>query len=360
MNGKRRVIGRAALAAALAAGAWGAGAETAVGQGTLKRSPVDGHDTSPHTVRRVLTGRDVEVEVVDWGGTGPALIFLAGLGNTAHVWDDFAPRFTHGFHVIGITRRGFGASSKPATGYDSATLADDILAVMDAMRIPRASFVAHSFAGTELNWLAVRAQARVNRMVYVDAGFDWAELFATPEYVAGPFPRPRLADGGGTPGEMAAWYAKVAGPGYPESEVRAQYRLSSYGRVGEMLIADSAFAKLMAGTPRATVRQVLIPSLAIYGVPRTVRDRYPWYDQMTPEEKRAAEARFELERDLLERQRIRFRTEMRRGLKGVVTIPGAQAYVFLSHDRDVEVHVRRFLQSPTIGDYNSPVTRIYH
>lgn len=346
MNGNRRVVGRAALAVAVALGAWGAGMKTAAAQAPGTRMRVDLHDTSPHTVRRVLVARDVEVEVVDWGGHGPALIFLAGFGNTAHVWDDFAPRFTHGYHVIGITRRGFGASSKPDSGYTSRALAEDILVVMDAMRIPRASFVAHSFAGTELNWLAVRAQARVDRLVYLDAGYDWAELYATPRWTAGPFPRPRLAEGAGTPAEMAAWYAKFAGPGYPESEVRAQFRLSPYDRVGDMLIADSAAEKLMAGTPHARVRQVTMPVLAIYAAPRTVQEKYPWYDEMSPQEKQAAEARFELERDLLERERIRFRNEMRRGISNVVTIPGARHYVFLTHDREVETYIRRFLQSP--------------
>ena len=52
----------------------------------------------------------VSLEVVDWGGRGTPLVFLAGLGSTAHVFDDFAPQFTDSFHVVGITRRGFGAS----------------------------------------------------------------------------------------------------------------------------------------------------------------------------------------------------------------------------------------------------------
>jgi hypothetical protein len=37
------------------------------------------------------------------------------MGNTAHVYDTFAPQFTDRFHAIGITPRGFGASSRPTT-----------------------------------------------------------------------------------------------------------------------------------------------------------------------------------------------------------------------------------------------------
>src|SRR4051812_49835085 len=63
-------------------------------------------DPTPHRILRVSVAPQVELEVIDWGGSGSPLIFLAGGGNTAHVFDGFAPRFTSRFHVWGITRRG--------------------------------------------------------------------------------------------------------------------------------------------------------------------------------------------------------------------------------------------------------------
>ena len=79
-------------------------------------------DIAPHRVRSVRVEPGVTLEVLEWGGTGAPLIFLAGTGNAAHVFDGFAPRFTSRFRVLGVTRRGTGASGHPATGYDSATL----------------------------------------------------------------------------------------------------------------------------------------------------------------------------------------------------------------------------------------------
>jgi non-heme chloroperoxidase len=73
-------------------------------------------DPSPHTVQFVTVDDSVRVEVLDWGGSGRPIVFLAGLGNTAHVFDEFAPKFTPNYHVYGITRRGFGASSAPESG----------------------------------------------------------------------------------------------------------------------------------------------------------------------------------------------------------------------------------------------------
>ncbi|UFH57788.1 alpha/beta fold hydrolase [Spirosoma sp. KNUC1025] len=46
---------------------------------------------SGHQTRLVSVADSVTLEVLDWGGEGQALVFLAGLGNTAHVFDEFAP-----------------------------------------------------------------------------------------------------------------------------------------------------------------------------------------------------------------------------------------------------------------------------
>jgi len=48
------------------------------------------HDPSKHTVQFVTVEEDVRLEVLDWGGSGRPVVLLAGSGNTAHVFDDFA------------------------------------------------------------------------------------------------------------------------------------------------------------------------------------------------------------------------------------------------------------------------------
>src|SRR5579862_1751560 len=71
------------------------------------------HDPSKHTVQFVTVEKGIRLEVLDWGGTGRPVVLLAGSGNTAHIFDDFAPRLSQFCHVYGITRRGFGASTHP-------------------------------------------------------------------------------------------------------------------------------------------------------------------------------------------------------------------------------------------------------
>ena len=134
-------------------------------------------DPSPQTVQFVEVDKDVKLEVLDWGGTGRPLIFLAGLDSTAHVFDKFALNFIGSYHVYGITRRGHGASSAPTpmgANYSADRLGDDVLAVMDALKLERPVIAGFSIAGEELSSIGSRHSERVAGLVYLDAGYSYA------------------------------------------------------------------------------------------------------------------------------------------------------------------------------------------
>jgi non-heme chloroperoxidase len=124
--------------------------------------------------RLIAVEPDVKLEVVDWGGTGKAVVLLAGLGNTAHDLGGLAGRLTPTYHVYGITRRGFGASSAPATGYAADRLADDVLAVIDSLGLVRPVLAGHSIAGQELSSIGSRHPEKVAGLIYLDAGYGYA------------------------------------------------------------------------------------------------------------------------------------------------------------------------------------------
>jgi non-heme chloroperoxidase len=132
------------------------------------------HDLSPHSVQFITVDKDVRLEVLDWGGAGQPVVLLAGLGDTAHIFDNFAPKLTAQYHVYGITRRGFGVSSCPTTGYNADRLADDVIAVLDALKITRPVVAGHSFAGEELSSIAMRYPQQVAGLIYLDAAHEYA------------------------------------------------------------------------------------------------------------------------------------------------------------------------------------------
>ena len=48
-------------------------------------------------------GDGTRIEVLDWGGTGDAVMFVHGFGLNAHIWDDIAPRLTNEHRVLALT-----------------------------------------------------------------------------------------------------------------------------------------------------------------------------------------------------------------------------------------------------------------
>jgi pimeloyl-ACP methyl ester carboxylesterase len=118
--------------------------------------------------------KNVRLEVLDWGGSGRPVVLLAGGGNTAHVFDEFAPKLTANHHVYGITRRGFGASSFSASEQGGDCLRDDVLAVIDTLKLNRPVLVGHSIAGAELSSIAISRPDRVAGLVYLEAGYPYA------------------------------------------------------------------------------------------------------------------------------------------------------------------------------------------
>ncbi len=132
------------------------------------------NDPSPHKVQFVTVDKDVKLEVLDWGGTGRPMVLLTGLGNSGHIFDKFALKLTPQYHVYGISRRGFGASSSPATGYSADRLGDDVLAVLDSLKIEKPVLVGHSIGGEELSSIGSRHPEKVAGLIYLDAGYSYA------------------------------------------------------------------------------------------------------------------------------------------------------------------------------------------
>ena len=123
-----------------------------------------------------VTINGIRLHYLDWGGNGPALIFLTGMGASAYIFDKFAPRFTNKFHVLAITRRGHGDSDCPEAGYDADTLIEDIRQFMDHLNVEKASLAGHSLAGVELTHFAATYPNKVEKLIYLEALDDRREL----------------------------------------------------------------------------------------------------------------------------------------------------------------------------------------
>lgn len=113
-------------------------------------------DPSPHSVQFVVVDQSVRLEVLDWGGTGRPVVLLAGGGNTARIFDEFAPKLSADYHVYGITRRGFCASGFAPADDAVDRFGDDVVEVIDALKLNRPVLAGYSLAGAEMSSVANR------------------------------------------------------------------------------------------------------------------------------------------------------------------------------------------------------------
>jgi non-heme chloroperoxidase len=298
-------------------------------------------DGARHTAGMVAVEPGVRLHYLDFGGRGPTLLFLPGLGNTAHAFDDFAPRFTDRYHVVALTRRGFGESDHPATGYDIPRLVEDIRQAIDKLQLGKVALIGHSIAGEEMTRFAATYPDRVTSLVYLDAAYDriaadsaLQEVFTTPPNVPGP-PMPLAADTS-TPAAYVEFVHRTRGVDIPESDIRTRYRYDGWQE--EITNAYQSIAP-----ERPDYADVQAPALAIYAVTDSVSQLEPWQRSDTAN---AGEYRDLLQGiEMAERPlREKFKREVRRSR--VVEIHGGHHWIFVSHADRVFQAVRDFLAAP--------------
>jgi pimeloyl-ACP methyl ester carboxylesterase len=144
-------------------------------------------DTGTSPPSKFATVNGARLEYLDWGGSGPPLLFLAGLGGTAHIFEDLAPEFKSNHRCLALTRRGFGRSEQTAGGYELDSLAQDIFAFATQLGLRDVTLVGHSYGGTEAIRAAQMFPQLVRRVILLDTANDTippdapaaeAELFA--------------------------------------------------------------------------------------------------------------------------------------------------------------------------------------
>jgi non-heme chloroperoxidase len=295
-------------------------------------------DPSPHTVQFVTVDENVKLEVLDWGGIGRPVVLLSGLGNTAHVFDDFAPKMATNYHVYGITRRGFGVSSIPTSGYTANRLGDDVLAVLDSLKLSKPVLAGHSIAGEELSSVGSRRPDRVAGLIYLDAAspfaFDNGKGVSMDELLADQGP-PQPAP---TPNDVAsfanlkAWYARTSGIAFPEAEYR-QAEPTPDGRPGRPRTPPSVPQAIQEGGQKYS--NLPVPILAISAMPQ---DFGPLLEQSPdPEVKK-----YLAKSNALKKKHVE---AFEAGVPSarVVWVPGAHHYIFISHESEVLREMRTFL-----------------
>lgn len=303
------------------------------------------NDPSPHAVRFVAVDKNVRLEVLDWGGSGSPIILLAGGGNTAHVFDDFAPKLTAHHHIYGITRRGFGASGYSATDRPADRLSDDVIEVIDALNLSTPILIGHSIAGVELSSIANSHPNRVAGLIYLDAAYSYAfnngegSSITQVQKLKGPQPPPPTKTDLASFTALQKYYERVSGLLFPEAELRTQRESNLDGTVGKHLDppGTSLFEALLTGPQKFTA--ISVPALVIFANPHS---QGAWVDENAdPSVQTAARAYSTALEALVERQEKSVESGV--PTAHVITLAGANHYVFLSNEAEVLKDINTFV-----------------
>jgi pimeloyl-ACP methyl ester carboxylesterase len=134
---------------------------------------VAGAPNLPDGFTTAFTSRYVEAgglrQHVVTGGAGPPLLLVHGWPQTWYAWRLVMPGLARHFQLVAPDQRGTGLSGKPPDGYDTATLASDLAALMDALGHRRFAVAGHD-TGMWIGYaLAADHPDRVERLAVAEA-----------------------------------------------------------------------------------------------------------------------------------------------------------------------------------------------
>lgn len=231
--------------------------------------------TDPFTRSRITTnGVALSTSTT---GTGAAIVLLHGWPHTWELWRPFGQVLAaHGCHVIAPDMRGVGESERPDTGYDVATLTDDIVGLLDALQIPSATVVGIDAGVATAFFAALTVPERFDRLVVMEGllpGLPGADEFlaAGPPWWFGFHSVPGLAETvlEGRETDYLNWF--LTGPSVRNdigADARSAFIAAYTGRDAlragfEYYRTGRANAELLAGA--LDKHRLGVPTLAISG-----------------------------------------------------------------------------------------------
>jgi pimeloyl-ACP methyl ester carboxylesterase len=141
---------------------------TPEGPGSVSGAPnLPAGFTGTFTSRYVDTG-ELRLHAVT-GGDGPPLLLVHGWPQLWYQFRLIMPTLARDFSVVAVDQRGIGLSDKPRDGYDTATLANDLVALMDALGHPRFALYGTDVGAPIAYALAADHRDRVDRLIVSEA-----------------------------------------------------------------------------------------------------------------------------------------------------------------------------------------------
>ncbi len=196
----------------------------------------------------------------------PVLLLGGSLGATLRMWAPQVEGLAGRVDLVAFEHRGHGRSPAPAGPYAIADLGRDVLALMDRLRLERASYCGLSIGGMVGLWLAANAPERIERLIamctsaYAPPASAWQE-------------RAVQVRSAGTPAALAAtvvqrWFTPGWAQQHPDVVASCQQMIATTDAEGYAACAEAIGGfDLRAELPSITVPTLVISAAEDHSLP---------------------------------------------------------------------------------------------
>jgi non-heme chloroperoxidase len=247
--------------------------------------------------------------------------------------------------VYGITRRGFGASDAPPSGYAAQRSAADVLEVLESLKLQKPILVGHSFGGQDLTTIGSERSDRVRALVYLNSGEDPSLKLS--DYDAGPVDIQKLPESARTLPRAdytsfqayREWQRNTHGIAFPESELRQTHAANANGSMGRYLPPQGVRDAIFEGMVKPDYAAVRVPVLALFPAMPSEEEWAQRFKPANAEQRVALGQKFALDRAILMRQ---MQDLGRISTSQIVQLAGANFYIFISNESEIVRELREF------------------
>jgi pimeloyl-ACP methyl ester carboxylesterase len=131
---------------------------------------------------RFVDAGDLRMHVAETGSGEPVVLLHTSFAHW-YAWRHVMPALAERYRVIAPDLRGCGWTAAPPGGYEKETMANDVLALMEALELKRVRLVGHGLGGLIGFLVALRAPERLRRYLAIGIAHPWPRLDA--RFVAG-------------------------------------------------------------------------------------------------------------------------------------------------------------------------------
>lgn len=129
--------------------------------------------TLPEIIHRQVQSNGLRFHVAEAGTNGPPVLLLHGFPQHWYAWRHVMADLAADHRVYALDLRGAGQSAAPRRGYDTGTLAADVLGVLDALDLPVVQLVGHQWGGWLGFHVALAAPERISSFLAVNTPHPW-------------------------------------------------------------------------------------------------------------------------------------------------------------------------------------------